>query len=93
MSAVPAARLVSTALGPCGRPIPNDGEALLFGAEVAHLLGLAARTIESDRVRGGLGLPFFRIGARAVRYRRSDIDQWLAARRRLSTADDTAAKC
>ena len=38
----------------------------------------------------GDGPPFVKIGG-AVRYRRSDLDQYIAQRRRLSTSDDGRA--
>lgn len=68
-------------VGPCGRPIPVDRDAMLYPAEAAALLGLAVRTLEADRLRHRLSLPFFRFGARAIRYRRGDLEAWLAARR------------
>ena len=36
---------------PAGRPIPRDPDALLFGAEMAYLLGLSVRTLEGLRLR------------------------------------------
>lgn len=70
---------------PAGRPIPTDPEALLFGSEMAYLLGLSVRTLESLRVRGD-GPPFIKLG-RAVRYRRSDGLMWAALGLRRSTSD------
>lgn len=71
---------------PAGRPIPHDPDALLFGAEAAHLLGLSHRTLESMRVRGG-GPRFIRLSARAIRYRRADLVAWADERSRESTSD------
>ena len=49
---------------------------LLSQRQVAARLGLSARTIEGWRARG-VGPPFLRLSARAVRYRTSDLEQWL----------------
>ena len=60
--------------------------ALLTTAQVAAILSLSPRTLEQLRVKGG-GPPYFALGKRAVRYRRSDVDSWLDARQRKSTSD------
>ncbi len=53
---------------------------LLDQRQAAVRLGLpSARTLEAWRHRG-YGPPFLRLSPRLVRYRASDIDQWLAAR-------------
>jgi len=55
-------------------------DALLDQRQAAVRLGLpSARTLEAWRLRG-YGPPFLRLSPRLVRYRASDIDQWLAAR-------------
>jgi predicted DNA-binding transcriptional regulator AlpA len=54
--------------------------ALLSQRQVASRLGVSARTIEGWRARG-VGPPFLRLSARAVRYRSSDLEQWLDQRR------------
>lgn len=71
---------------PAGRPIPRDLDALLYPVEAAYLLGLSNRTLEAARLKGG-GVPYFRLGRRAIRYRRRDIFDWAEARRRRSTSD------
>lgn len=71
---------------PAGRPIPGHPDALLFTAEAAFFLGLSARTLEAFRLRGG-GPPYFAVTPKAVRYRRSDLEAWIWARRRTSTSD------
>jgi predicted DNA-binding transcriptional regulator AlpA len=62
----------------------NDGgrttNELLSQREVAVRLGVSARTVEGWRARG-VGPPYLRLSARAVRYRSSDLEQWLARRR------------
>src|SRR5206468_6721620 len=53
---------------------------LLDQRQAAARLGLpSARTLEAWRCRG-YGPPFLRLSPRLVRYRASDIDQWLATR-------------
>ena len=54
--------------------------------EVAALLGLSPRTLETYRWRGG-GPAFSRFGT-SVRYLRSHVLAWAAARRVRSTSDD-----
>lgn len=71
--------------GPAGRRIPVDPDAMLYPAEAAYLAALSPRTLETLRVRGG-GPPFCRIGARAVRYRRSALLDWCAGRQHTSTS-------
>jgi hypothetical protein len=70
-------------LGPAGRVIPIDGEALLHRSEAAELAALSPRTLEALAVRGD-GPPMVKIG-RSVRYRRSTLLGWLAERERVST--------
>ena len=57
---------------------------LLREDEVAGHLGIPKRTIQAWRLRGE-GPPFFKLG-RAVRYRCSDLEAWLAENRATSTA-------
>ena len=54
--------------------------------EAAALLGLSPRTLETYRLRGG-GPAFSRFGS-SVRYLRSHVLAWAAARRVRSTSDD-----
>ena len=61
-------------------------EQLLTEVEVAHLLQLKPRALQAWRVRGG-GPAFIRISGRAIRYRRSDLEQWILEHRRESTSD------
>ena len=75
---------------PAGRPIPEHRDALLYPAEVAFLLGLSVRTLEAARLRGG-GVPYIRLGRRAIRYRRCDVLDWIEARCRRSTSDGAPA--
>lgn len=57
--------------------------------EQATRLGLSESYLEKLRVRGE-GPPFVKIG-RAVRYRDSDADEWIAARVVSSTSELRAA--
>jgi hypothetical protein len=75
-------------VGPSGRAIPADPQAMLYPAEAAALLALSPRTLESLRVRGG-GPPFVRIGTRAVRYRRGATLDWAMSRERANTTVST----
>lgn len=59
-------------------------DALLNQRQAAARLGLAPRTLESFRFKGG-GPPFVRISARCVRYRPADLDAWIADRVHLHT--------
>lgn len=70
---------------PCGRIIPRDPDANLYPLEAAYISGQSPRTLEAWRLRGG-GPPFIQIG-RSIRYRRGDLLDWLAKRRRISTSD------
>ncbi|MFN0262256.1 helix-turn-helix transcriptional regulator [Tepidamorphus sp. 3E244] len=64
---------------------------LLREAEVADHLGIPKRTIQAWRLRGE-GPPFFKLG-RAVRYRHSDLEAWLADNRATSTAPLAVRSC
>jgi excisionase family DNA binding protein len=61
-------------------------ETILRTADAARYLNFSESTLEKLRVYGG-GPTFIRLGARAVRYRRADLDAWLAAGARRSTSD------
>jgi predicted DNA-binding transcriptional regulator AlpA len=60
---------------------------LLRQEEAAELLGLSPRTLEAWRVRGG-GPRYVSRGRRWVRYRPSDLAEWLDAHTRRHTSDD-----
>lgn len=59
---------------------------LLTEKEVADYLGFSIRTVQKWRLIGS-GPPFIRASTRAVRYRYSDLKQWLETRVRNSTSD------
>jgi predicted DNA-binding transcriptional regulator AlpA len=58
---------------------------LLDQKRVAELLGISPRSMEGWRLTGD-GPTYHKVGRR-VRYRRSDLEAWLADRRRTSTSD------
>lgn len=60
-----------------------NNEVLNTGEAAAHL-GLAASTLEKLRVYGD-GPAYFKVG-RSVRYRPSDLDEWLDRHRIWSTS-------
>jgi excisionase family DNA binding protein len=60
---------------------------LLDEFEVAAWLSISVRTLRNWRVQGGQ-IPFIRVGKKAVRYRSSDVEAWLASRVRTSTTGD-----
>lgn len=62
--------------------------------QAAEYTGLAKATLETRRCRGG-GPPYVKLGGRrgsAIRYLRSDLDQWLEARRFRNTAEAQVAE-
>jgi len=67
----------------------ENGSKYLSTREAANWLGLSPRTLDRYRVSGD-GPAFHRFGSR-VRYLAADLDDWAAARRRLSTSDDGTA--
>src|SRR5579863_8844079 len=71
---------------PAGRVIPQDRDALLYQSEAAYLTAQSERTLEAYRLKGG-GPAYTRVGKRGVRYRRGDLLEWIAGRRRRSTSD------
>jgi len=53
---------------------------LLTREEAAELLGIRPQTLAAWKCLGRQGPPYVRVGMRAIRYRRSDLEAWLAAR-------------
>lgn len=60
--------------------------ALLTTSEAAAYLCVSKAFLERDRWAGAR-IPFVRVGTRAVRYRRSDLDTYINRRCRRSTSD------
>ena len=65
----------------------ND-ERLLREKPAAKYMDLSVRTLQAWRHRGG-GPRFIRISSRCIRYRKSDLDEWLESRRVRSTSERT----
>lgn len=62
---------------------------LLTTRQTAAYLGVSEAFLERDRWAGAR-IPFIRVGSRAVRYRLSDLETYLASRVRRSTSDQGA---
>lgn len=58
---------------------------LITEAEAAELLCIKPQTLAAWRCRATQDLPFVRVG-RAIRYRLSDVEDWLARRTQTATA-------
>jgi hypothetical protein len=59
---------------------------LLTEKQAATLLGFKPSALQAWRLRGD-GPPFVKISARAVRYRRRDLETFVEERLRVSTSD------
>lgn len=59
---------------------------MLTENQAAEMIGLQPGTLTNWRSRGVYGLPFVKVG-RLVRYRRSDVEKWLASRTGTSVAE------
>jgi excisionase family DNA binding protein len=64
---------------------------LLTTKEAATYLRLAKPTLERFRLAGS-GPAFCKMGEKSVRYRKADLDDWLASRLRRSTSDQGEAQ-
>ena len=61
-------------------------ERLLTPEQAAKILRVKPRTLQAWRYRGG-GPRFIKLGRRSVRYRRSDLKQYILDSLRRSTSD------
>jgi predicted DNA-binding transcriptional regulator AlpA len=68
---------------------PTAIEQLLDDHELESITGRARSTWQKARLTGD-GPPFIRLG-RLVRYRRSDVEKWLAAHARYRSTSEKAA--
>ncbi|MFV2044147.1 MAG: helix-turn-helix transcriptional regulator [Anaerolineales bacterium] len=59
---------------------------LLCTKEAARYLSVSKAFLERDRWAGAR-IPFVKIGSRAVRYRRADLDAYIERQIRMSTSD------
>lgn len=71
------------------RELPPGLAAALNTAQAASYTGLAEKTLEGLRCRGG-GPRFVRYGRKAVRYLVSDLDVWINSRVVGSTSEMAA---
>ena len=65
------------------------GTKVLRTGEAADYVGLKPVTLETLRLKGG-GPVYLKLG-RSVRYSVADLDEWVFARRRVSTSQALAA--
>jgi len=61
---------------------------LLTTTEAATYLSMSKAFLERDRWAGAR-IPFIKIGSRAVRYRKIDLDAYINKQIRISTCDDS----
>lgn len=61
------------------RPIMSDPNQLMDERQAADVLCYSVRALQNWRHRGG-GPDFVKVSARSVRYRRADLDKWVAER-------------
>ncbi len=66
-------------------------EQLLNTQQAATILGVSKAFLERDRWAGAK-IPFIKIGSRAVRYRISDLDNYIDSKQRHSTSDTGVLK-
>ena len=67
--------------------IIQSGFDLIDCQETAEILGITKSALEAWRTTGRYKLPFIKVG-RNVRYRRSDVLQWLESRTRSNGATE-----
>jgi predicted DNA-binding transcriptional regulator AlpA len=72
-------------------PISGSDDDLLRPPETAGLLGVTEKWLAMAR-SGGYGPPFVKFSSRRIRYRRSDIRMWLAARVHQHTKEYTSTR-
>lgn len=58
--------------------------------EAAAYLGVAAKTLANWASTGRVAIPFYKVGRRAVLYRRSDLDAYLASVKMTHTGQHAA---
>jgi len=65
-------------------------QSLLTTLNAADYLGVSKAFLERDRWAGAR-IPFIKVGSRAVRYRQSDLDDYINRQVRASTSDQGVA--
>ena len=61
---------------------------LLTTADAANYLCVSKAFLERDRWAGAR-VPFIKVGSRAVRYRQSDLDNFIQSQQRRSTSQES----
>ncbi len=69
--------------------VREEPSTLLRQEDAAGFLDVSVRFLENRRYMGG-GPPFVRLSSKAVRYRREDLDQWIADRTFTSTSQESS---
>lgn len=64
---------------------PPNNSTLVDEREDASILCYSVRALQNWRHRGG-GPEFVKVSARSIRYRRADLEKWIAARTVSSTS-------
>lgn len=77
---------VGTSADSVSQASQRESEKLLTTKEAARHLGVSTAFLERDRWAGAR-IPFYRIGSRAVRYRKTDLDDYVERQKRNNTAD------
>ena len=79
--------------GAAGGVMNDASDNLMRTADVARYLSVPKRRVA--RLRAAAGLPFLNVGGEGagpiVRYKRADVEAWLAERRRVRTPPEAAA--
>jgi predicted DNA-binding transcriptional regulator AlpA len=65
---------------------PTSDDRLISSRDAERMLGFASGFLAKKRVQG-FGLPYVKLGSRAVRYRLSDIESFIGANKRHSTSE------
>jgi predicted DNA-binding transcriptional regulator AlpA len=67
----------------------TDNEVFLSEKEVSIRTGTSPRTWQAYRVRG-IGPKYIRLSSRCIRYKWSDVVEWLESNKRSSTSEQFA---
>jgi excisionase family DNA binding protein len=60
---------------------------ILTPEQAAKILKVSTRKLRTLRATRGAGPPFLRIGYRTIRYRRADLEAWVARQAEREAAD------
>lgn len=67
----------------------SDPDAILTSAQAAEILGFTEKTLTKWRLQGN-GPKYAKVNNKWVRYRRCDLDAWIASKIVHSTAEEKA---